>query len=212
MAKEPEPAEELPAPKEEASSDAKAQGGGKSSLIPALITVLAVPLVMILTWEVYMMPGLRKLAKEQALAPAAPVAADAAGATASEPAETEGEKQTPPAASEDKKDKDKGKDAGATATYEIKDVVANLSGAMRSRYIKVSFTLEGKGADFSEMIRSNEPKVRDATLAVLSDLTIQDLEEPGVKNIIRNNILVSINTTLKTDAVEQLYFSEFVVQ
>jgi flagellar protein FliL len=203
MAKEPEPAEDLPAPKEDAATQAK-DGGSKTSFIPAIVTILAVPLIMVLTWEVYMMPGLRKLAKEQGAVAEVP----AEGAPVAE--EAASHESAAPASSEDKKAK--GKEDETVSTYEVKDVVANLSGAMRSRYIKVSFTLEGKGLSFVETIKSNDPKVRDATLAVLSDLTIQDLEEPGVKNIIRNNILTSINSALKSAVVEQLYFSEFVVQ
>jgi len=208
MAKEPEPAEDLPAPKEE-SPEAQSKGGGKASFLPAIITIIAVPLMMILVWELYMIPSLRKLAKEQGAIPVA--AADGTGTEATAenaPAAPEAKPESSPV--DDKQGK--GKDEETVSTYEIKDIVANLSGAMRSRYIKVSFTLEGKGASFVDLMKSNEAKIRDATLAVLSDLTIQDLEEPGVKNIIRNNILTSINSSLKTAAVEQLYFSEFVVQ
>jgi flagellar protein FliL len=204
MAKEPEPAEDLPAPKEAAVETPST--GGKMSIIISIVTILAIPLLMILTWEVYMMPSLKKLAKAQ---PAPTVAtAGAADATASAdaaPAKEPEVKTDAPKARE-------GDAAAAEGTYELKDVVANLSGAMRSRYIKVSFTLEGKDKNFPELMKTNDAKIRDATLAVLSDLTIQDLEEPGVKNILRNNILTSINQALRSSAVEQLYFSEFVVQ
>jgi flagellar protein FliL len=204
MAKEPEPAEDLPTPKEEGAQPSKTIDG-KTSFIPAIITIIAVPLIMILIWEVYMMPSLRKLAKEHAATPAV-----AEEGSAAEPLESTAVPEAQPASEEEKKSK--GKEAETEGTYEFKDIVANLSGAMRSRYIKVSFTLEGKSADFAGLMKGNEAKIRDATLAVLSDLTIQDLEEPGVKNIIRNNILSSINQALNTTAVEQLYFSEFVVQ
>ena len=193
MAKEPEPVENLPSPKEEAPS-----GGSKMSLIVPIVTILAIPLVMVLMWEFYMMPSLKKLAQQPA-GEAAPAAAEAAA-----PAEEE-------TAAEPEKG-EKGKEGESASTYELKDVVANLSGAMRSRYIKVSFTLEGKSKTFAEKMKTNEAKIRDATLAVLSDLTIQDLEEPGVKNIVRNNIIDSINQSLRGSEVQQLYFSEFVVQ
>jgi len=198
MAKEPEPVEDLPSPKDAAGADTAK--GGKSSLLIPIITILAIPLVMVLMWEFYMMPSLKKLAKQQGGEPAA--AAEEA-APAEEHKEAKSSKE------------EKGGKEGESAeglTYEIKDIVANLSGAMRSRYIKVSFTLEGKSKTFPEIMKSNEAKIRDATLAVLSDLTIQDLEEPGVKNIVRNNIVDAINQALRGSEVQQLYFSEFVVQ
>lgn len=189
MAKEPEQVEDLPSPK-----DAAAPSGGKSSILIPIVTILAVPLVMVLMWEFYMMPSLKKLAKQ-------------GGA----PTEETHEEQVEAPAAEGKEASAKG-EHGEGLTYEIKDIVANLSGAMRSRYIKVSFTIEGKSKAFPETMKVNEAKIRDATLAVLSDLTIQDLEEPGVKNIVRNNIIDSINQALRGSEVQQLYFSEFVVQ
>jgi flagellar FliL protein len=61
-------------------------------------------------------------------------------------------------------------------------------------------------------MEQNRAKVIDATLSVLSNLTLQDLEEPGIKNIVRNQLINQIGQALKSNAVEQLYFSEFVVQ
>lgn len=190
MAKEPEQVEDLPSPK-----DASAPSGGKSSILIPIFTILAVPLVMVLMWEFYMMPSLKKLAKQ--------------GGAATEETAME---QVESASSGESEEKGAKGEHAEGITYEIKDIVANLSGAMRSRYIKVSFTLEGKSKTFPETMKSNEAKIRDATLAVLSDLTIQDLEEPGVKNIVRNNIIDSINQALRGSEVQQLYFSEFVVQ
>jgi len=144
-------------------------------------------------WELYMLPSLKKLA----LAQGAPETTEAVAAEAEPAAEDK-------AAADDEN--------AASSVYEVKDVVANLSGAMRSRYIKVSFTLEGKAQDFPAMMKESEVKIRDATLAVLSDMTIQDMEEPGVKNIVRNRIINAIGQALRSNAVENLYFSEFVVQ
>jgi flagellar FliL protein len=191
MAKEPEPVEDLPSPKE---ATPPSPSSGKGGIITAVATVAAIPLVMIVTWEFYMMPSLKRLAKEQA-----------SPAPAAEVAEALAPEAKPEAAP-------KAEAPGEGSTYELKDVVANLSGAMRSRYIKVSFTLEGKAKNFPELMKTNEAKIRDATLAVLSDLTIQDLEEPGVKNVVRGNILQALNQALRGSVVDQLYFSEFVVQ
>jgi len=186
MPKEPDPVEDLPTPK------VAGVPSSKTGYIPSIITILAIPLVMLATWELYMMPSLKKLAAAQG------GEAPAAEHVEEEHATEEGDKEE--------------EALGEGSTYEIKDVVANLSGAMRSRYIKVSFLLEGKIKNFSEVMKENDVKIRDATLAVLSDMTIQDMEEPGVKNIVRNNIINAIGQALRSNAVENLYFSEFVVQ
>lgn len=194
MAKEPDAVEDLPEPKVPGGGTS----GGKSGLIPAFITIAAIPIVMGLMWQFYMLPSLKKLAAE-------PAAGEGAGEVALAEA-------APKAAESEESSHGKGEKETEAQSYELKDVVANLSGAMRSRYIKVSFVLEGSAGNFHEMMAANEVKLRDASLAVLSDLTIQDLEEPGVKNIVRNSLITSINQTLHSSAVEELYFSEFVVQ
>jgi flagellar FliL protein len=162
-------------------------------MIPVFVTIITIPIIMVLMWEFYMMPSLRRLALEQA--GGEPAVVEEPVVEEKPAAEGEGEAV-----------------AGEANRYEFKDIVANLAGAQRSRYIKVSFMIEGKAADFQEMIKTNEPKIRDAVLAVLSELTIQDLDEPGVKNIIRNNIINSIGQALHNNAVEQLYFTDFVIQ
>lgn len=190
MAKQPDNVENLPAPPGGAVAPA-----GKPSLLPVIIIVLSIPLITIGLWEFVMMPSIEKMAKGPGAAEAGehgePAAAEGHGGGGGEHEAVRGE---------------------AAITYEIKDVVANLSGSLRSRYIKVSFTLESRQTNFTEIMEHNRAKVIDATLAVLSDLTLQDLEEPGIKNIVRNDLLNAFGQALKSNAVEQLYFSEFVVQ
>lgn len=97
-------------------------------------------------------------------------------------------------------------------SYEFEDIVANLSGALHSRYVKVSFTVEGSSSNFAEQVEMNKAKLIDAALGTLSSLTIKDLEQPGVKNMIRNDLLSAFEVALNKELIQQLYFSEFVVQ
>jgi flagellar FliL protein len=39
-----------------------------------------------------------------------------------------------------------------------------------------------------------------------------DLETPGSKNLVRNDLMTNFNQALNSEIVEQIYFSEFVVQ
>ncbi len=103
-------------------------------------------------------------------------------------------------------------DGEAVKTYKFDNIVANLSGSLKSRYVKVSFSMEGVHPNFKEVIVSNEPKLIDATLGILSALTLVDLEEPGIKNILRSDLLNVFEIALNERVIEQLYFSEFVVQ
>jgi len=105
-----------------------------------------------------------------------------------------------------------GENGGQLQSYELANVVTNLSGSLKSRYLKVSFTMEGSRPDFATFIEQNRVKLLDSTLGILSVMTIADLEKPGIKNTLRSDLINAFDTVLNGRVVEQLYFSELVVQ
>jgi flagellar FliL protein len=118
----------------------------------------------------------------------------------------------PPAAA-DAKGGDAKKDGAKPAfSYQFDDVVVNLSGAMGTRYLKASFSVFSSNPDLQKVITDNKPHLLDVALNVLSSKTMADLEAPGSKNLVRNDLIANFNQALNSDVVEQIYFSEFVVQ
>ncbi len=111
---------------------------------------------------------------------------------------------------EHKKEGEEGTEA--QRQYEFKGVIANISGALQSRYIRVSFTVEGDDPDLASIVADNKAKLVDATLGILSSLTLNDLEQPGIKNILKSDLLGSYESVLHSKIIKELYFSEFVVQ
>jgi flagellar FliL protein len=101
---------------------------------------------------------------------------------------------------------------GPVRTKAFRNIIANLSGSVQSRYIKISFTAEGKTPEFDELMERFEPKIIDATLGILSSLTLADLEKTGVQNTIRSDLITAFANVLKKDVVTHIYFTEFVVQ
>lgn len=97
-------------------------------------------------------------------------------------------------------------------TYEFNDIVANLMGSLKSRYIKVSFTVESHDPGLETAMTANKAKIVDLTLGILSSLSLNDLDEPGMKNVVRNDIMAGIASVVQSDMISGLYFSEFVVQ
>lgn len=100
----------------------------------------------------------------------------------------------------------------ATHPVEFADIVSNLSGSMKSRYIKVSFTAYSADPEVEARMEHEKAKLLDATLGILSSLTLAELEEAGVKNRVRNELLLAFESVLHSRIFEELYFSEFVVQ
>jgi flagellar FliL protein len=98
------------------------------------------------------------------------------------------------------------------ASYEFSNIVVNLSGAGGTRYLKASFTVEGSKADFQQTITANKNQLLDVAISVLGSKSMDDLEGAGSKNMVRNDLLASFNQALKEPVVEELFFTEFVVQ
>lgn len=167
-------------------------GSPLKALLPALAALILAPVASWATAEFVLLPRL-----QQKLA-ASPVAV----APAEEPA----------AKPEPGKEGEKGKEGEAATTFEFTNVVVNLSGTMGTRYLKTSFLVTGSDANLKGLFETNKPRLTDVTLSVLSSLTLTDLEEPGSKNVLREKLVTSYNQALGKRVVEQVYFSDFVIQ
>ena len=101
---------------------------------------------------------------------------------------------------------------GSGTSYAFEEMVANLAGTMGTRFIKVSFEVRGENPDLAQTIRVNKAVVTDAIITVLSSESIQSLEVPGGRNRLRLSLIQSINQSLSMDLVEEVYFTEFLIQ
>ena len=97
-------------------------------------------------------------------------------------------------------------------TFDFQSIVVNLSGSMGTRYLKTSFTVYSANKDVKRIIEENKNQMLDTALGVLGSRSLADLEQPGAKNVVRNDLMANFNQALKSDLIEQIYFSEFVVQ
>jgi flagellar FliL protein len=100
----------------------------------------------------------------------------------------------------------------AMESHEFTNVVSNLSGSMKSRYIKVSFTAYSSNPNFKHLVEQNHAKILDTALSVLGSLTLAELEDATVKNRMRADMVSAFETLLRGRVIEEIYFSEFVVQ
>jgi flagellar FliL protein len=105
-----------------------------------------------------------------------------------------------------------GEKGAAMQAYEFSNVVSNLSGSMKSRYIKVSFTAYSSDPNFNDIVEQNHAKILDTALGVLGSLTLAELEDATVKNRMRASMVSAFETLLRGRVIEEIYFSEFVVQ
>ncbi|MGF1449118.1 MAG: flagellar basal body-associated protein FliL [Opitutales bacterium] len=166
--------------------EAKPAKGPGSPLVPVLVVLILMPLLTFALFEFVLMPR----------------AADRLGLSAGDGhGDAHGEHG----------DEEEAYD-GPVHTAELNGIVSNIRGTVGSRYIKVSFTIEGRDEKFTEIIEKNQPKIQDATISILQELTLTELDQPGIKNVVRSDLLNAFSTALKGRVVEKLYFTEFVVQ
>ena len=101
----------------------------------------------------------------------------------------------------------------AAPSYEFSNIVVNLTGSGGTRYLKASFTVTGsKPRSSTGILNENKNQLLDVAINVLGSKSMADLEAPASKNMVRNDLVESFNQALKDSVVEQLFFTEFVVQ
>lgn len=182
-----------------AEASAKKSGGG-SSLLPAILAIVAAPAI---TWAVAQFVLIPQLKKE--LGTAGSEAAGHAEAPAAE--EGHGKKE----GGHGKPGKP-GEVASPANGYTFENIVVNLSGTMGTRYLKTTFLVTGTDAALKSTFEEKKAAMVDVTLNVLSSLSLADLEEAGSKNLIREKLVQSYNQALGKKVAEQIFFSDFVVQ
>jgi flagellar FliL protein len=182
-----------PAAPTEAPTGAAAPAKGASPWPALLAAVILMPAISYATAEFLLLPKLRGLISKQT------VEAEAGKSEAGH--ESHGAKGG------------KGKEGEKKeATYDFENVVVNLSGSMGTRFLKVNFTTLGSNPKLPEIMAERKKQLLDVAINVLSARTMADLEAPGAKNVVRSELLANFNQALKSDVVEQIYFTDFVIQ
>jgi flagellar FliL protein len=221
MAAEKTEKPEAAAPAPAAAAADAPKGGGVMGFLPLIIALVLAPVISWVVAEFVLLPRMKSqlaavvpsagLAGEHGAAPAghgAP-AAEHGEAPKKEPKKAEGKK------GEGKKGEGKKGEGGGAAegpdSYKLDNVVVNLAGTMGTRYLKTSFLITGK-ENLRELFEERHPQLLDATLNTLGSLTLSDLEEVGSRNLIRARLIAAYNEVLGVRVVEQIYFSDFVVQ
>ncbi len=93
-----------------------------------------------------------------------------------------------------------------------KKTLVNVSGTMGTRYLLAEFTLVGTGPNFKNAVEKADAELRDAAASALSSKTISDLEKPGVRNLVRTELITIFNSILGKGTVTEIYLTEFAIQ
>jgi flagellar basal body-associated protein FliL len=174
-------------------------GGGIKAMLPLILTIVLMPVLALVMTQFVLVPKLQQ--------------AITASATTTDHGGGEGE-----AAVADGLGGEAGKDGkgavskGAKTTVPLPKIIVNVKDTQATRYLMSSYTLVGQGEDFKTLLEANMDQVRDVASGVLGSKNIRDLEKPDARNIIKAELISTINTALGKPAVKEIYITDFAIQ
>ena len=197
------------APKDPAAAPAK---GGAAAWIPLIVMVVGMPAIAFAMTNYLLLPKL----KAELNGGAASEHGDATVPDKHEVAKGGGgpgaKEAKPDAGQGGKEAKGTASKGGARATYQLTKVLVNVSGSGGSRYLIANYTLVGSASDFKAKLEENKDQLLDVAIGVMGTKSITDLEKPGARNLIRNELMSAWNTALGTALVKEIYITEFAIQ
>jgi flagellar protein FliL len=96
--------------------------------------------------------------------------------------------------------------------YSLDTMIVNLAGHGGKRYLRVTMALELSDPEAEATIQSRLPQIRDAILMILPTKKYEDVSTTEGKIALRTQLLEKINSLMTKGRVNNIYFTEFVVQ
>lgn len=96
--------------------------------------------------------------------------------------------------------------------FTLKPFVVNLADPQGDRYLKMKISMEMKDPKAVERAGKLSPRLRDIVIMMISSLSFEEVMTPEGKLRIREELRTRFNRVLEPYQVENIYFSEFVIQ
>ncbi len=93
-------------------------------------------------------------------------------------------------------------------------IVVNIGKVDSKRYLRVIISLEVKNSEIEGTIKANKVIFRDKLVSFLSSKSLAEMSDRANHQRLRAEIKDMLNSTLleSTDAISQVYFSDFIIQ
>lgn len=96
--------------------------------------------------------------------------------------------------------------------YNLGSFLVNLADKNANTYAKVSITLELSNQKVQQEVVKRLPIIKDAVINLLSSKTYDEIRTPEGKEELRLELIKRINAILVTGGVQNIYFTQFIVQ
>ena len=95
---------------------------------------------------------------------------------------------------------------------DLEPFVLNLADRDQLRYLKVSIKLQLDRPEEETDFTVKRPAIRDALLVLLTSKESRSLRTVDGKMLVRDEIGGRVNTIMKRGKIQQVYFTEFIIQ
>lgn len=97
-------------------------------------------------------------------------------------------------------------------TVEFGATVVNLAGSGNSRYLRTNFVLASSDKNLQKIIEENKSSLQDAAINVLSTQSLDALDGANGREVVRKGLISRFNRLLGAEVIDQIYFTEFIIQ
>ena len=125
---------------------------------------------------------------------------------------SKGKDTATPAEPSAKSDEASAESKGLGVLFPLDPFIINLLDPAGKRYLKVRIELELSSKDLEAQVKERMPQIKDGLLILLSSKTYEEIETVEGKLRLRQEIVARINSFLTSGRVQNIYFTEFVVQ
>jgi flagellar protein FliL len=177
--------------------------GGIKPFIPLIANLVLMPVLAYVMTAFVLVPKLAKKVGAPETAPAAEAASAHGGDSAHGATDDHGAPANGAVTS------------GGKVKYSAplsKKTLVNVSGTMGTRYLLAEFILVGSSPNLKDQVLKADAELRDAAASALASKTIADLEKPGIRNLVRGELITIFNSILGKGAVSEIYLTEFAIQ
>ncbi len=96
--------------------------------------------------------------------------------------------------------------------FELDTFIVNLLSENGRRYLKVKINLELSDEALQEEINKKIPVIRDIVIKIASSKTLEEISTEKGKEKFKDQIVGEINQNLQDGKINNVYFTDFVIQ
>lgn len=96
--------------------------------------------------------------------------------------------------------------------YSLGTLIVNLADQGGKRYLRVTMELELEHIEMADQLEMRKPQIRDSILMILPSKSYSDINTTEGKIALRDELMAKLNSFFKDGGINNIYFTEFVVQ